>query len=218
MEPKFQTSFIPKSPISTQKENPMKKGGSFDIFSTVATLLFIATLLAGGALFFYKRIVNKEILSIKADISDTRDAFQPETIKELIDFNKTIRSTNQLLQRHIAISSLFNVLQSLTIKPISFKDFSYSELDGQIVVDVKMEGKSYSAFAQQSGIFSKQEFIKDPEFSDFELSEGGTITATFKSIIDPTILSYEKTLIPVIQEETVPVPQEETIPTNKEEI
>lgn len=201
MEPKFQTSFIPKSPISTQKQDPIKKVGSFNIFSTIATLLFIATLLAGGALFVYKRIINKEILSLKADISDTRDAFQPETIKELIDFNKTVRSTNQLLQKHVAISSLFNTFQSLTIRPVRFTSFSYSELEGQIVVDIEMEGSSYSAFAQQSDIFSKQEFIISPEFSDFELSEEGTISASFKSIIDPSILSYEKTLIPLNQEE-----------------
>jgi len=194
MEPKFQTSFIPKNSIS-QREDSFKKVKSFNLFSTIATLLFIATLGAWGGLYFYKNVLNNDILKLKQDIADTREAFEPQTINELISFSNSIKSTNQLLQNHVSVSTLFDSLQSITIRPIQFVEFSYSEIGGQVLVDIVMRGISYAAFAQQSEIFKNQNFIISPKFSNFTLTDTGLIEADFTAIIDESILSYENSLI-----------------------
>ncbi len=194
MEPKFQTSFIPKNTISP-REDSFKRVKSFNLFSTVATILFILTLGAWGGLYFYKNNLNNEIVRLKQDIADTREAFEPETINELIDFSNSIKSTNQLLQNHISVSALFDSLQSLTVRPIQFIEFSYSEISGQVLVEIVMQGASYAAFAQQSEIFKNQSFIINPEFSDFIVTESGAVEANFSAIIDKSILSYEKNLV-----------------------
>lgn len=194
MEPKFQTSFIPKNTISP-KEDSFKRVKSFNLFSTVATILFILTLGAWGGLYFYKSNLNNEIVRLKQDIADTREAFEPETINELIDFSNSIKSTNQLLQNHISVSALFDSLQSLTVRPIQFIEFSYSEISGQVLVEIVMQGASYAAFAQQSEIFKNQSFIINPEFSDFIVTESGAVEANFSALIDKSILSYEKNLV-----------------------
>lgn len=194
MEPKFQTSFIPKNTMAP-REDSFKRVKSFNLFSTIATLLFILTLGAWGGLYFYKNTLNNEIVKLKQDIADTREAFEPETINELISFSNSIKSTNQLLQNHISVSALFDSLQSLTVRPIQFVEFSYSEISGQVLVEIVMQGSSYAAFAQQSEIFKNQSFIINPEFSDFTVTESGAVEASFSAIIDKSMLSYEKNLV-----------------------
>lgn len=192
MEPKFQSSFIPKKPIvSTQNVGtPLIKTTS--IVSLVGNIFFIVTILVSGGLFFYKGLLNKQIVQAGQDLDAAKSAFQLDVIQELIDVNARLKSTNDLLNQHVAVSELLMFLQESTVKDLRFESLEYKNEISAQSISMKVEAGSYNALATQGDIFSKSEFIKSPQFYDFSTQDNGYVVASFSSNIDPTLVSYKK--------------------------
>ncbi len=117
MEPKFQTSFIPKNPIVPgQSGIPVVK--TYNILAVIATILFIITLLLSGGLFAYKRYLTQQIDQLTADLSKVQANLEPQKVQELVNANSRIISARNLLNEHTAVTQLLMILQQLTVKNI----------------------------------------------------------------------------------------------------
>ena len=125
MEPKFQTSFIPKKPIVSQEGSGIKVIRSTNIFSVIATIMFLVTVIISGGLFVYESVISGQIDQGKKDVEAAREAIEPEKIKELIDANSRIVSSKKLLDNHIASSQILILFQDITIKRMRFMLISY---------------------------------------------------------------------------------------------
>lgn len=193
MEPNFRTSFIPKKPIvSTQGVGGATVIKTTNIISLVGNIVFVFMLLISGGLFFYKSMLNDQIVQAGLDLDAARDAFQLDVIQELIDVNARLRATNDLLNQHVAISEFLLFLQEKTIKNVRFESLDYKNEVNNQSVTMKVEGSSYNALASQGEIFSKEEFIKSPYFSEFNTKDNGIVTAVFSSNIDAALVSYKR--------------------------
>jgi hypothetical protein len=192
MEPKFQTSFIPKKPIGSVSGSGVNVIRSTNIFSVVTTVVFIVTLLTSGGLFFYKNLLTNQIKDADKNIISARDAFEPEKIQELVDANSRIISAKKLLENHIVVSKILILLESLTIKRMRFVEFNYANKDNNHNITISGEVQTYNALAQQQDIFLKNDFIKNPIFSNFNLGDNGYILVNFSAQIDPSLISYKK--------------------------
>ena len=195
MEPKFQTSFIPKKSIieaSKSRFSTSKSGNN--IFSIAATILFVLTLGACGGLFFYKNSLTSQIAKADKDLNDARAAFQIDTIQNLMDANARIIGIKTLLERHFVVSKLLTLLQSFTIKTVRFDDFLYSNKTNTPTVYMNAQGQSYNALATQSDIFSKNQSIQYQNFSDFSLDNNGNVKVKISITLDPGLVSYKKAI------------------------
>ena len=193
MEPKFQTSFIPKKPIidspgivvSHSKE-------SSNIFSTIATVFFIITLLVYGSMFGYKIILQNQIISADKSLNDARASLETSKIQDLLDANSRIEATKNLLEKHIVVSELLLLVQSLTIKNFRYTDFQYKNNNGLPSMSASTEAGSYNAIIQQSKVFDGASFIQGYSFSDFGLGDNGVIKTKFFTNLSPDLVSYKK--------------------------
>jgi hypothetical protein len=193
MEPKFQTSFIPKNPVIATSGQSAVASRSGNIFSMLAGVLFVITVLVSGGLFIYKNILESKRAAADQSLSAAREAFQPEKIQELIDVDSRIVSAKVLLDKHVAISGLLSLLQNLTVRNIRFDNMLYARKgDGSVTLSLDAEAATYNALALEQDIFSKNESMKNPEFSNFSLSENGTVKAKFFANLSPALLSYKK--------------------------
>ncbi len=192
MEPKFQTSFIPKKPISLTQSGVLPVARSFNLFSLLATVFFIVTLLTSGGLFIYQKILDGQIIQAGKDIEKAREAFQVGQIKDLIDANSRIKAAETLLENHVVISRIMVLLEELTVKRIRFYDFSYSNKNNSPTLAMKAESQGYNALAVQGEIFSKSEFLRDSRFFDFTAGDNGIVTASFYTTLNPELISYKK--------------------------
>ena len=61
MEPKFQTSFIPKKPIVDDVGVGVGVVRETNIFSIIAGIFFVLALLTSGGLYVAKIVINKQI-------------------------------------------------------------------------------------------------------------------------------------------------------------
>jgi len=193
MDPKFQTSFIPQKPIVTGSNfSPSNPGfRSINIFNIIATVLFVGCFLAYGGLFAYKQVLNRQINEVDTKLQAAKNAFEPDKIHELIEASIRIASTQQLLENHVAVSGLFDLLQNQTLGRVQFDNFNFSKKDTNLTLTMDGKADGYNTIAAQSIIFSENKFIKDPVFSDFDLSATGNVTFKLTLSVDPTLISYK---------------------------
>ncbi len=194
MEPRFQTSFIPKKPVVSNQAVTVPVIRTTNVFSLVANVFLTVSILFGGGLFFYKYTLENQILEADAELNAAREAFQLDKIQELIDVNARMSAINGLLDKHVAVSKFLVFMQNSTIKNVRFDELSYKHENNLVNVTMKAEGRSYNALAFQGDIFSKSEFIENPYFSGFTPMENGLISASFSSDINVNLVSYKNSV------------------------
>ena len=148
MEPQFQTSFIPKKPIDPGIRMVNAKEPT-SIFPIIAWVIVIATIIACGALFAYEQLLKSQINQAETNIISAKEAFQPDTIQQLVNVSNQISFTENLLKSHVLTNRILDILQSLTVKKIYFIDFSYSNTLGSPSILMNGETQSYNALAEQ---------------------------------------------------------------------
>ncbi len=193
MEPKFQTSFIPKKPI-VASESIVKT--SIDFFAIVATIFFLGSLILAAAVYAWQYTLTKQVATSEQNLVKAREQFDQEFIGYVNRLNTKIETSKNLLNGHVGASTIFGFLALHTLKTISYTDFSYSyEADGTVKVVLAGIAKSYSTVALQSEEFGKQnQYIKSPIFSNLNPDQAGNVTFTLTALLDKNLISYQKNL------------------------
>ncbi|MFZ2523456.1 MAG: hypothetical protein WAW92_03660 [Minisyncoccia bacterium] len=192
MEPKFQSSFIPKKPVvdSPRMAGPVEK--NVNIFSAVATLLFLLTIMASAGLFGYLKYIENQISSSDKQLTDVRSAFQESRIQELIDASIKLNAIKTLLEQHVVASQILVLLQNETLKNVRFDNLIYSNTEGKPYITLDSESLSYNAIANQRNVFTESGFLANVEFSNFVLTDSGSIKSRMKANILPRLISYKE--------------------------
>ncbi len=193
MEPRFQTSFIPKKATGNDFERAAAKDDT-DIFSLTATIVFLATAVLFGGLFGYRMLLVKQIAQADSEINAAREAIQPEKIKELIEANFRIKSSLALLENHVVTTKLLKILGDSTIQKLRFESLEYKYIVGAPTIKIRSEVLTYNAFAVQQDVISKNEFFKNSTFTNIALGENGNIKYEFSSLVGRDVVSYKKAI------------------------
>lgn len=192
METKFQTSFIPKQPIT---DAPRHRASAASLVFLVSFILFMASIAAAGAVFIYGQVIQRNITEGTKQLNINKNAFDPNTIKEITRLNDRINSTYALLKAHRGVSTLFQVLSNATLKSVQFTDFSYDSTGDKITLSMRGKSFNYETVALQSKSFtdpSLRNFFKSPIFGDLNLDSLGNVSFSFSANVDPLLVSYYK--------------------------
>ncbi len=188
MDPRFQTSFIPKKPVIAATG---KVATPISLFSLIATIFFIVGLVLTGGMFFYKQLVLKQIEASKEELDDAKGAFEPEVIKDLVRLDSRLTAGNSLLENHVAVTPLFDFLSSVTLRSVRFKDFTFTYLaSDKIQVQMKGQAQNYASVALQADLLSEQTSLTDTVLSDMTLEPAGTISFNVTTTVNPSLVSY----------------------------
>jgi hypothetical protein len=196
MEQNFQTSFIPKKPMIEERAVASRPIG---IFTIISIAIFFTVIIATGALYFYDGILRKNITQMENDLNLAQGRFEPSKIVQLQVLDKRLIASNEILSKHIVVSPIFQALQSITMKTVSYTKFSYSFDDSSSSnpkIMVKMNGTAvgYTAIALQSDLFAGNKNLIDPIFSNLLLDDKGNVTFTLDFSVDSDFVNYKKTL------------------------
>lgn len=196
MEPKFQTSFIPKNPVvSNQAPVQPITNLSFSLGPIVATVLFMISLILSIGLFIYERQINTKISEAKDSIELAKQAFEPKVVADLILISDQMESVKTILNNHVVVSNLLAILQSLTIPSVRFTSFSFdNKPDGNLKVSIEGETVSYSHVARQASVFGSSEFLKNIYFSSIDLSDKGLVTMKLSTDVLVNAVSYAEAI------------------------
>lgn len=193
MDPQVSGSFIPKKPLA-QGGGPRSTMG---IVVLASLLIFIASLLAGGATFAYTQFLKSSIAFKKDSLAKAQNAYDPGIIEDLIRLDSRIAESKRILGTHVAPSAVFAFLSLQTLEKVQFESFDLAvgSLEGGTTLTLKGEADSFSTIALQSDQFGASKVLKDVVFSDLVIAEGGSITFTVTAKVDDEFLLYSKSLI-----------------------
>jgi hypothetical protein len=191
MEGNFQASFIPKKPlVQTQGA---QNHTHVSIFSILSVLVFILSIAAAVGCFLWVRVLQDQVEDNKITLQTTRESFDPRLIDELKRVNTRIDVAKELMQKHLAISNFFDVIESFTLRSVRFKNFNYNfdPENNNIVLSMNGEAESFSAIALQSDVLGKTKALTNPILSNLALDEKGRVTFTLNATVAPSLLLYK---------------------------
>lgn len=130
--------------------------------------------------------------------------FNIDSMSQLKAIDVEIGYAKQLLNGHLAVSGIFDIISKLTIDKVRFMNMDLTtplaqSSDG-IKISMQGVGTSLQAVAFQSDVLGQLEqyglrkIVKNPILSDPSLDANGTVTFGFTATIDPSSLSYERSV------------------------
>ena len=194
METKFQTSFIPKAPVTDSSAGRRSSGAGF--LFLISFILFMASLCAAVGVFFYNQILDQKIKSGNDELSQNQNIFNPSVVQDYSRLNDRINASYEILKKHVAVSNLFNILSAVTLKNVRFSNFTYANA-GSDKISLTMNGqtRSYEMVALQARALTDptmkyRNAFKSPILGDLNVDSLGNVSFNLSSAIDPSVVSY----------------------------
>lgn len=224
METKFQTSFIPKKPLTTEPGRSISNNGSSggsSIFMALAVIVFIASIGLAGFTFVWKNILLNSQEQYKRDLAKNEQSFNISLIEDLKKASAKLSLAKEIIRSHVAVSEVFKIIGALTIDGVRFTDLTYEGPTGSgdsgTMGKIALKGiaTSYSSIAFQSDVFGQSsklgtnKVIKNPLLSDMNLDANGNVGFTFSANIDPSLYSYETVYTDTLRSEGL-IPESST--------
>ncbi len=206
METKFQTSFIPKksiiSPNVLMQKAPTRR--SISLFLTFGVILFILSLSSVGAAYLWNKYLVSSQGGYKQQLIDREKQFNLNLITQLKGVNVQIDLVKQLLNNHVAISQVFDIISHFTSENSRFLSLDLSgsanQKDG-LKVSMKGYGRNFSSVAFQSDVLGKldqyglRNIVKNPILSDPSLDSNNMVSFGFTATIDQGSVSYKQSVL-----------------------
>ncbi len=199
METKYQTSFIPKKPLTATSTT---QTSSISLFLLVSIILFFVSLGMAGYVYMQKATLIKAITESKKTITDNSKglSLDENTINSFVELDSRIKASKILLDAHVAISPIFDFLKENTLKTVRFKNFSFNsagkDSGGDQKISVQMSGvaRNWETVALQADEFGKPEvknIITEPKISNLSLNIDGSVSFVFSAYVTPKFLNYK---------------------------
>ncbi|MEX2052556.1 MAG: hypothetical protein WD991_02600, partial [Candidatus Paceibacterota bacterium] len=126
-----------------------------------------------------------------------KNRFEPAKITQLQTLDKRLKSSQEILDKHIVVSPLFAILGDITMKTVRYTEFSYelgTDKDAKIIVKMSGEAVGYKSIALQSDLFTKEKRLIDPVFSNLELDNNGNVIFELEFSVAPELVNYKEML------------------------
>lgn len=188
MEPKVQTSFIPKKSL-VEATSPRRSGIS--IFMLLGVAVFVISVFLAGGIYFYEGYLEGAIGEKDASLKRARAAFEPALIEDLKRLSNRINLARGVLDNHLAPSAIFSLLEESTLRTIRFRSFTYTTTGSRASIALKGEGRSFGDVAVQSDTFAAGRRLRDVIFSNLNLDQTtGTVVFDMSATVDPSLILY----------------------------
>ena len=207
MENKFQTSFIPRKPMTpvggaAGGAGPIapKRHIAGSLFVSLSTVAFVISVATAAGAFVWNTVLLTQQDSYKVELQKRENLFKPNTIQDLKNASIKLNTAKKLISDHLAVSQIFNIISLLTTEKVRFTSLDLvTGLSDGININLKGSGFNFSTVAWQSDVLNKlQEYglhniVKNPVLSDPTPDQNGTVTFNLSAAIDPKNILYDNT-------------------------
>lgn len=187
MDPKLQTSFIPKKPMIA--ETKVRSGVS--LFFLISIIVFLAAVALGAAVFLGQRSLMTKIEADKVNLAKAQDAFEPLTIDTLTRLDRRIEASKRLLDTHVAVTPIFELLEEKTLQTVRFRSFAFNTTPTGLALVMAGQARNFSSVALQSDVLGSSPYFKSTIVSNLNLTNDGSVAFDFKTVIDPKLTLYK---------------------------
>lgn len=197
MNNSFDTSFIPQQPL-LKVEGSARRGETINIALIFALIIFFATLIVWGGIYFYKTTVDSRVRASEEILKAKEATLKVEEIDRYKAIADRLAVAKNLLQEHIAFSTVLTLLEKITAQNIGWTAMSYGGTikEWEFVIRLTGQAPSYSAvYAQAQAWRSMNDTLEKVEVSMPVLDTAtGIISFTAALTVEPSYLNYARAL------------------------
>ena len=189
MDSGINSNFIPHD--TALDSGAVSHSGSFvGLFSLVAIVLFVASMVLGAGAFLYQGFLETSNKSKVEQLERAKAAFDPSLILELTRLDERMRDADLILGNHLSLSAFFHMLEEMTLTTVSFRSLNFESSDSQNMT-IKMDGvaQSVNSVALQADVFSKSGIITSPIFSNIDRESDG-VHFNLNAVLNPSDILY----------------------------
>jgi len=211
MESGIKSSFIPKDATGIRVPRGPMRTGFADLLILIAIVFLVASLALAAGVFLYLQFLQTSSASKLQQLERAKESFEPSLIHELTRLDDRMRAADVVLESHVAPSTLFHLLEQLTLQTVAFSNLGLQTTDPQHIT-LSMDGfaKSVNSIALQADYLSKSGMITSPLFSNIDRRAEG-VSFNLTALINPLSLKYGS-LILGSQQVTNPAQNQPTTP------
>lgn len=175
MEPKFETTFIPKGPALTNPDIVLRKKRRSLLFNGSIVIFFIALLSALG-LFGYETYLKRSITDMNGILVSERANYDFEKIDTLKKASIRMTYAEDVLNNHKALSLFLTHLEEVTLTNVRWRGMTIvTDASGRLLLNLTGEARSYASVALQEDAFAESGYIKSVVFSALSLDPVGNV-------------------------------------------
>ena len=169
------------------------------MFSLASIVIFITVLALAGGVFGYKQFLSKKLDATKANLQIEVDKLGvSSSLSEITRLDSRIETARTLLNQHVALTSFFDYIGTVTLKAVRFASFSYTLGSGSgPTITMSGQGKGFEAVALQATEFGKPQtlrYIHNSSIADPTLDKSGNVNFNFRGELVPTMFTYRESL------------------------
>lgn len=185
-------NFIPHETAVASPALRRNRKGLTDLLALVSLVLFVASVALAVGLFLYKEFLGASAASKADQIERAKQAFEPSLIHELTRLDDRMRAAGEILQKHIAPSAFFRMLELSTINSVSFSSLNFEVTDAEHMA-ISMDGVagSVNGIALQADLFSKGGMLTSPIFSNINRERDG-VHFSLTASVDPKTVNFAR--------------------------
>lgn len=199
-----QSSFIPKT--GTLNTAGARSGSGGSVLILIAAGLLALIIVASIGLFFYKQYSQSQLQQKQQRLQQARTAIDTSLITELDQLETRINTAKELLDKHVAVSNVFPVIESITLASVQFssmklsrgtsgkKQGSDNSSSGSITVNLAGSAPGYPAVVLQSSEIASHPSVINASLSKFKQQKTGDVQFSVQFTIPEKEVLYTNNL------------------------
>lgn len=196
----FKPSFIPQKPIAAQSAERRRHVGVFDF---VTYVLFFAAIAGAGGLFLYRAYLANDLKSKSSHVARAKDAVEISVIDDLQKLDSRIAAARQLLNKHVTVSPVFDLLEATTLtNSVRLSTFNYALAENTVSIKVSGEARNYSSLAVQSKVFGENKFLRNQLVDGLKLGPKGFVSFNFSADMEEEFALFRNNLSSILSATT----------------
>ncbi|HEY4489183.1 MAG TPA: hypothetical protein VJA87_01740 [Candidatus Paceibacterota bacterium] len=188
LSPGIPTSFVPKQP-APQTRRP---SGGHNLFLVAAVFIFGLSIIAAIGTFAYDRYLSHALEVKAAELADAQRQVNEEQVEEFVRLRDRLTYGRDLLDSHVALSQVFDVLEAQTLLSVRFSSLDLTVADDK-TAQIEIEGvaRNFNALAAQSNAFAAEKGIRRAIFSGIVVNDNNTVSFRLTADLDSRLLISE---------------------------
>lgn len=202
LSPGIPTSFVPRQP--TQDSRRPRSGGH-NLFLVIAMFVFGLALLAAAGTYAYDRYLS-HALSVKAEeLAVAQRQVDEDQVEEFVRLRDRLTYGRDLLDNHIALSQVFDVLEAQTLVSVRFASLDLTVADDHTAqIEIEGTARNFNALAAQSNAFASEKGIRRAIFSGIVVNANNTVNFRLTADLDSRLLISQGGEVPTTDTMSVP--------------
>ena len=167
------TSFIPRRGPAKRAQHAVSR--QVYIFTLISYILFFATLMAAGGVFFYDRYIDQKLEAEIVALNSAIGSFSESDMEVVRELDMRLRQTHSRLDKSVSVVSIFDALEQATVETVKISDVELvRQDDSQFVLTSTIETDTFDSSLFQRGVYERNQIFSSIDVTDLIIASAGS--------------------------------------------